>query len=714
MNTLSFSGLFTRLRHRLLFHARLLNIRTKSTSFTTYQATNSIQRIYVINLDRKLGRWYHMSRELKRIRSCSGEPLFSITRRFSAIDARYLDDEVENSLLKTEYSLADQLLVDPSPRVSIDEKSRAHRIKMTPQETAIALSHIEIWKIIASSDISYTLVLEDDVFFRSGFSQNIDKLWRSAMGRYPGGTAFDLFYLSFKEVGIHPPTKRQSNKSVRKPDRGIWQASGYVLSQSGARKLVELLPAYGPIDLWLNLQFGKLDVLIAQQPIIDQRVDMPSTNSYSIMPVLSQIGVHTHEKPLIAQSKNLGGPIFAYGEHDTGLTALAKALSMLGYTCCSDLVKLPISEQETLLIPRRVPIFNAHVNIGTFDNKFLFEMAKIYPKARFIFTTRQNPHLLSVIGNRALHLPYEHHDKWAILSEFLGCEYPTFSYPLLDEIGQRDVIISDNPINNTLSFRHLKFDVSPWIVASKNWPGISIYEIENPNDFKPQLVSAWNGESGINHKDWKLRDDTFPSNLALFTPDNANIDDSGIMALRLVKHNTPVRAFASSAIATRQKYLYGRFSAEIRPPKVGGLVTGIFLHRNSPYQEIDIEFLGKDTTKMLINVFYNPGIEGTKLEYGYRGTPTLIELGFDAAKDFHEYEIEWQASSICWRIDGQSVHKRLLWNPTPIPDLPMEFNINLWHSRSRELAGSLDISQIPAKAEIKTVRIMQKERMRGL
>jgi len=707
MNTLPFFSFFTRLRHKLIFHTRLLDTRTKSNSFTTQKVTNSIQRIYVINLDRKPNRWHQISRELKRIRSWSGKPLFSITRRFSAVDARYLNKETDNSVLHTEYSLADQLLVEPNPRVRIDAKSRARRIDMTSQEIAVALSHIEVWKLIASSDIPYTLVLEDDVYFKRGFSQSLDELWHSAINRHPKRAVFDLLYLSFQEINIHSSPKKQLNKLIRKPDSGIWQASGYILSQSGAKKLIELLPARGPIDLWLNLQFGNLDVLIAQQPIIEQRVDVPSTNSYSIMPILSQIGIYTYEKPLVAQAQNLLGPIFAYGKHGTGLTALAKALSMLGYTCCSDIVKLPTCEQNMLFTRQRNRNFNAYVNIESFNYNLLSKMVKIYPKARFIFTTHHNhsQKLPSIIRSQALHLPYEHHDKWAILSKFLEREYPAFLYPICDDIGQRDVTTSNNRSKNTLPFKHLKFDSSPWIVSSKDWSGIFVDEIEQNADFKPKAFRTWSGNS----KYWKLRDDTFPSNLALFTPDNAKISDSGVMKLTFRKQDTPVRSFTSAAIVTRQTYLYGRFSVEIRPSGVPGLITGIFLHRNSPRQEIDIEFLGKDTTKMLINVFYNPGVDGTKLEYGYRGTPTLIELGFDAAKKFHEYEIEWHTHKICWRIDGQVVHERVLWNPTPIPDLPMEFNVNLLYSRSRELVGNLNISRIPTKAEIKSIRIMQRE-----
>lgn len=128
-------------------------------------------------------------------------------------------------------------------------------------------------------------------------------------------------------------------------------------------------------------------------------------------------------------------------------------------------------------------------------------------------------------------------------------------------------------------------------------------------------------------KDWKLRDDTFPSNRALFTKCNFRQRAGRAAEIMLQREETPVRSFTSAAIASRRSYLYCTFSADIRPSNVSGLITGIFLHRNGPRQEIDIEFLGKDTTKLLVNVYFNPGGEGTKLEYGYRGTPTIINLG---------------------------------------------------------------------------------------
>lgn len=705
MNTKSFLTFSAHIREWLIFHTRFIEISKKSKSFATKNPNKSIQRIYILNLDRKPVRWKQISRELKRVRGWSSETLFSISRRFSAIDARYLNKESYDDIFIPEYSLADQLHVEPNPKIDIDDKARAHRIPMSPQEIAIALSHIQVWKLIAASDIPYTLVLEDDVYFRRNFSRDIDKLWNMVTNRKSKEATFDLLYLSFQKAKGTSSSKEILTKLVHKPDLGIWWASGYVLSKEGAKKLIKLLPAYGPIDLWLNLQFGKLDVLVSKKSIIEQRVDVPSTNYYSVMPILSQIGIYTAEKPLLPRSKKITGPVFAYGEHGTGLTSLAKALSILGYTCCSDLTQLPTDEQDKLLTGKRTLSFNAYVNIGSLNLDLLAKLSEFYPKARFIFTTYPKQQISSIFQNRDLYLPHNHKDKWEILCKFLNCEYPAFPYPVCDDIGQRD-IESHNLINNSLPFRHLKFDTSPWIVSSKGWQGIFIKDTQQNCNFDIK-IDIGIGNHRINDKDWKLRDDTFPSNLALFSPDNVKVDNSGTLSLTLQEQSSPVRSFSSGAIATRHTYLYGKFSVKICPSNVTGLVTGIFLHRNSPRQEIDIEFLGKDTTKMLINVLYNPGINGTKLEYGYRGTPALIELGFDAAKGLHTYEIEWKEHMISWLVDGQVVHQRALWGPAPIPDLPMEFNVNLWHSRSKELAGSLDLSRIPSTTEIKSICVKQ-------
>ena len=135
-----------------------------------------------------------------------------------------------------------------------------------------------------------------------------------------------------------------------------------------------------------------------------------------------------------------------------------------------------------------------------------------------------------------------------------------------------------------------------------------------------------------------------------------------------------------------------------------GVITGFFLHRNSPHQEIDIEIAGNIPNRLLVNVFYNPGDEGAQFDYGYRGAPSHIELGFDASKGMHRYVIEWTPCEIRWWVDDRLVHRRALWDPTPIPHLPMKLHVNTWPSRSTQLAGRLNTRRLPAMTHVQSIR----------
>jgi GR25 family glycosyltransferase involved in LPS biosynthesis len=727
VNVPSSSGVVEHLRSELAYRTRRLGTTSRSASFELSLDTDAIGRVLVINLDRRPDRWRHVSRELDRILDRGGRPISSITRRFSAVDARYLDVESLRSDIETDYHLTDQLTVEPEPNLS-DTHLETVVIEMTPQEIAVALSHIAVWRLIAAGDVKYTLVLEDDAFFRRGFPGQFDAAWAAFLRLSDPVRPTDLFYLSYSEArtGIE---RSLAAGLVRRPDRGVWQLSGYVLSKPGAEKLLDLLPARGPIDLWVNLKFPDLDVRMTRRPLIDQRTRLRSSNAYSILPVLSQMGVLTREKPAVFLTRHLPRPIVVQGDPKSGLTSLAAALSMLGYRCCSDLRQLPSEEQASLLAGRRTRAFDAYVNIGSLGASEVEAIARRFKSARFIQLASERgaigqppeaahiggiPAIAAlpagsaraandppIVNGRTLNIPADHPDKWELLSNFLECEYPALPYPRYEDVGQRlSVDLPAARVTGSPATR-LQADTSPWIVPMESWPGIRVADVGRP---EPVLPQQWSGRSLLVSDDWFLRHDTFPSNLVLFRPGNAGANDNEAV-LSLCEELTAVRAFTSAAVASTHRFRFGRFTAEVRPPRVPGLVTGVFLHRNGPRQEIDIELLGRDPTKLLVNVFFNPGGPGTKLEYGYRGTPTVIDLGFDASADFHVYEIDWQPNAIRWIVDGFVVHERVIWQPTPIPDQPMEFNVNLWHSRSTELAGKLDTDGLPAQAFIRSVSI---------
>lgn len=700
MHTKSLSDNYNKVLNLLRFHTRKIHFNTKSLSFDETGSTGVISRIYVINLDRQPNRWLQIKKELERLHTKPGHTFLSITRRFSAIDARYLTEDSYQDIILPAYTLGDQLHVEPNQKIPADSPIKKLRIPMSPQEIAVAASHIELWKKIASDSVPYTLILEDDIYFKRNFTNQVDRIWKNVLEEVNSSTDFDLLFLSFEEVGLKIERPLYNIGLVHKPQTGIWQASGYVISKKGALKLINLLPAHGPIDLWMNLKFEQLKVLVPNTPLIEQRVDIPSSNFYSIMPVLSQLGIYNFSKPNIAPQKKLPGPIFAVGEPNSGLTSLAKALSMLGYTCFSDIRELPEEETHNLLKRRRT-LFNAYVNVGDINILFIKKMFEIYPNAIFITTSDSWMNLSPSI--KFISIPNTHRDKWQILSNLTKCEYPPHRYPDCQDIGQANIVGWKTDTDNCLIYKDLKHDFSPWIISSKTWHGLSLSQVAR-KELKGDVYEAENIIE-LKNKNWRLRDDTFPDNLALFLPSNVMLKNDETICLTLDRNISNVRDYGSGAIVSNKSYLYGEFTVRIKPSKVSGLVTGVFLHRNSPHQEIDIEFLGKDTSKILINVFYNPGIEGTKLEHGYRGTPTIINLGFDASESFHDYTISWNISDITWRVDGQVVYRRLLWNPTPIPDLPLEFNINLWHSRSKELAGDLKSDSLPALTEVKWIRI---------
>lgn len=704
-----------RLVHRARLAARLMPQRRGSVAFGgPGNGDPAIERILVINLDREHRRRERMERELARLRDASGRGLHLRARRLAAVDARLLEDAVvRDAPVETSYRLADQLAVDPEPLLDVNSAGDV-RVEMTRQEVAVALSHIRAWETVADSDARFTLVVEDDVVPVFGFTRALDRAWSSAHAHLRDGAGFELLYLSYKAVGAAAPLV--GTGAVLSPPPGLWELSGYVLSKVGATRLLEMLPVRGPVDMWLNHQYERLGVLAVGSPVLQQRRDVPSTNAYSVVPILTKLGVISDAKPDLPKPARLPTPVFGTGHPGSGQTALATALSMLGYRCCSDWSHLPEGEWSALERGWRRRRFGAYVNIACLTLHRLSELGHTYPRARFIVCTPPTDGrapcgvddvtwLASSVGSdRVLRLPLDHPDKWGALCAFLDVAYPNSRYPAQPDLGARP-LRAEAPAQSTTSYRHSnrqRADATPWVVRDPNWLGLHA-EGQPASETVKRVVHDDFGR--LDPTVWKVRQDTFPSNLAIFATENVTAGTATGTQLTLTGPGTAVRDFTAGAIATIQRFRYGRFSARVRPAKVPGLITGIFLHRDLPRQEIDIEFPGRDTTQMLVNVYYNPGTAGARMQYGYRGAPSLIDLGFDAADDFHLYEIEWRPSIIRWLLDGRIVHERAVWDPTPIPDRPLEFNMNLWHSRSANLAGSLDPRQLPACSHIRAAWI---------
>ena len=132
---------------------------------------------------------------------------------------------------------------------------------------------------------------------------------------------------------------------------------------------------------------------------------------------------------------------------------------------------------------------------------------------------------------------------------------------------------------------------------------------------------------------------------------NVTFED-GKMQLIIDKDATPANGVPYSGGEFRSKdfYGYGRYEVSMKAIRNEGVASSFFTYTgpsdNNPWDEIDIEILGKDTTKVQFNYFTD-----SKGEHEY-----MHDLGFDASEDFHTYAFEWHEDKIIWFVDGVEVH----------------------------------------------------------
>lgn len=129
---------------------------------------------------------------------------------------------------------------------------------------------------------------------------------------------------------------------------------------------------------------------------------------------------------------------------------------------------------------------------------------------------------------------------------------------------------------------------------------------------------------------------------------------------------------------TYQYFGYGDFEVRMKPSGKNGTCSAFFtctgdydLDENgdpNPWDEVDIEFLGQDTTQVQFN-YYVDGVGGHEKK---------IDLGFDASEDFHNYGYRWTEDYIVWFVDGKPVYKVEATEKNPLPSTPGRILMNYW------------------------------------
>ena len=663
-----------------------------------------IGAVLVLNLDRQPTRWNGMVRELGRLRTFDGAPLTSIASRFSAVDARDGRAVAATADVDPNYRLRDQLYVQPDSR--LEECFGADTVvRMTRQEVAVARSHIEIWKSVAKGQHQHVLVLEDDVWFTPGAAVAIDCGWRAALerGRSNGGP--HLLYLSYTDAG-GSAERADVCEAIFRPLRGLWFLSGYVLSREGAAALLRAMPVIGPVDTWINYRFQDLGALALTSPVILQRPDYTSDNSYSVLPYLARAGIVDAGSGPMPPVRNQAGPAICWsGSEDR--ECLAMSLSILGLRVRAFDGDEPDLTSEQLI--ELLKTFDALVDAPLSESALMTAISST--NAKFVLEAdpanrrSQDPFFLPGLRTTTLRQGELQNQKWEPLCTLLGLPVPPEPFPSGAHRRFR-LFRDDRPGSAPADFamrerQNDPLDDSPWVLPStSDWkPRLPVTRYEAPTTGL-LMRSAMTTATPF----FVELVETFPGNQASFAKDGLTRDAEGTH-LNLENVSSGNRPYRSGAFASSRTFAYGRFEASIKAALGSGLVTGLFLHRNAPRQEIDLELLGNDPRAMLVNVYFNPGDEGTAMAFGYRGAPLRINLDFDTTESFHLYAIDWRPGLVTWSVDNKVVHERVGWDPTPVPHLPMRLHANLWAPRSEELAGKLDENALPAKAAFSNVSV---------
>ena len=130
--------------------------------------------------------------------------------------------------------------------------------------------------------------------------------------------------------------------------------------------------------------------------------------------------------------------------------------------------------------------------------------------------------------------------------------------------------------------------------------------------------------------------------------------------------------YSGGEFRTNNFYHYGYYETSMKAIKNDGVVSSFFTYTGpsdkNPWDEIDVEILGKDTTKVQLNYYKD----------GKGGHEKMIDLGFDASQGFHRYGFDWQPDHITWYVDGKAVHTMT----GDMPNTPGKIMMNAWPGRT--------------------------------
>lgn len=219
---------------------------------------------------------------------------------------------------------------------------------------------------------------------------------------------------------------------------------------------------------------------------------------------------------------------------------------------------------------------------------------------------------------------------------------------------------------------------------------------------------------------------TDPATDPVVTPDPATPQAGGCNAIARTGIEVPTVEPTVSATGTYTYYgaelsgldqfKYGRFEACMKMVSIPGSVSSMFLYYDDsykngafPWNEIDIEVLGKGGTSWQSNIITREGEESIKKN---TTSEAIHPFGFDATEGFHLFAMVWTPDYVAWEIDSVEVRRDSIGgsrgthaDADQVAFLTEEQSLrfNLWASKSAAWVGKFTGEELATAPQVQWI-----------
>ena len=203
---------------------------------------------------------------------------------------------------------------------------------------------------------------------------------------------------------------------------------------------------------------------------------------------------------------------------------------------------------------------------------------------------------------------------------------------------------------------------------------------------------------------WELMTHSWDGNLAQFTAENATVG-GGLLSLSLTAANDATKPYRGVEMRSRETLTYGKVEVSTRFAAGSAVVSSLVLIYTpwppDDWNELDIEFLGKNTDRVQFNHMVN--VPPADPQTGHLQFPRLVTLPFNPAADFHTFAIEWVPGKARFIVDGALLHTATEEMARMV--LPQNILLTIWASDAADWAGPVDSTTAPTSAEYDWIRV---------